>query len=174
MNQTLKVHLLYFKCDERAATTYLNGQTQGVEDDEDEHDVLEAGGVDHIPELVLVGVFGDVASQGASFKSVLHALTLPWWLGEKVGAKINKRTTDNRFIILPLKDFPFLIRIVNKNQRTFNQIEAQADCRHSTAGNFLERKTSCICSTHFLLWETLKRKEEWQLKLKKCIFSSYL
>lgn len=62
----------------RLSVTHLNGQTQGVEDDEDEHDVLEARGVDHVPELVLVGVLGDVAPQGPGFEGVLHALTLPW------------------------------------------------------------------------------------------------
>lgn len=59
--------------------TYLNSQTQGVEDDQDEHDVLKASRVDHIPELVLVGVFGDVAPQRTSFKSIFHTLTLWWW-----------------------------------------------------------------------------------------------
>lgn len=56
--------------------TYLDGQTQGVEDDQDEHDVLKASRVDDIPELVLVGVFGDVAPQRTSFKGVFHTLTL--------------------------------------------------------------------------------------------------
>lgn len=56
--------------------THLNGQTQGVEDDQNKHDVLKSSGVDHIPELVLVGVFGDVAPQRTSFESVFHTLTL--------------------------------------------------------------------------------------------------
>lgn len=60
-------------------TTHLNRQTQGVEDDQDKHDVLKSGGVDNIPELVLVGIFGDVAPHRASFKSIFHTLTL-WWL----------------------------------------------------------------------------------------------
>lgn len=57
-------------------STYLYGQTQGVEDDQDKHDVLKASRVDHIPELVLVRVFGDVAPQRTSFKSIFHTLTL--------------------------------------------------------------------------------------------------
>lgn len=60
-------------------TTYLNRQTEGVEDDQDKHDVFKSSGVDHIPELVLVGIFGDVAPQRTSFKSIFHTLTL-WWL----------------------------------------------------------------------------------------------
>lgn len=56
--------------------THLDSQTQGVKDDQDKHDIFEASGVDHIPELVLVGVFGNVATQGASFQSVFHTLTL--------------------------------------------------------------------------------------------------
>lgn len=61
--------------------TYLDGQTQGVEDDQDEHDILKASRVDDVPELVLVGVFGDVASQRTSFKGIFHTLTLWGWWG---------------------------------------------------------------------------------------------
>lgn len=56
--------------------TYLNSQTQRVENDQDKHDVLKASGVDHIPELVLVGIFGNVAAQRTSFQCVLHTLAL--------------------------------------------------------------------------------------------------
>lgn len=59
--------------------THLNGQTQGVDDDQDKHDVLKACRVDHIPELVLVRVFWDVAPQRTSFESIFHTLTLWWW-----------------------------------------------------------------------------------------------
>lgn len=40
---------------------YLHGQAERVEHNEDEHHVFEWRGVHHIPELVLVGVFGDVS-----------------------------------------------------------------------------------------------------------------
>lgn len=57
-------------------TVVLYGQTQCVEDDQNKHDVLEACGVDHIPELVLIWVFGNVATQRASFESVFYTLAL--------------------------------------------------------------------------------------------------
>lgn len=40
---------------------YLHGQAERVEHYEDEHHVFEGRGVHHIPELVLVGIFGDVS-----------------------------------------------------------------------------------------------------------------
>lgn len=45
-----------------ACEAHLHGQTDGVEKDECEHQVLKVGGVDHIPHLVLVRVLGDVAA----------------------------------------------------------------------------------------------------------------
>lgn len=59
-----------------ACGTHLHGQTDGVEKDECEHQVLKVGGVDHIPHLVLVRVLGDVAAQWTRLQSVLHTLTL--------------------------------------------------------------------------------------------------
>lgn len=56
--------------------THLHGQTDGVEKDEREHQVLEVGGVDHIPHLVLVRVLGDVAAQWTRLQGVLHTLAL--------------------------------------------------------------------------------------------------
>lgn len=44
---------------------HLHGQTDGVEKDECEHQVLKVGGVDHVPHLVLIRVLGDVAPQRA-------------------------------------------------------------------------------------------------------------
>lgn len=41
--------------------SYLHGQAERVEHDEDEHHVFERRGVHHVPELVLVWVFGDVS-----------------------------------------------------------------------------------------------------------------
>lgn len=55
---------------------YLHGQTQGVEHDEDEHDVLEASGVHHVPELVLVWVLGDVPEQRPGLEGIFHTLAL--------------------------------------------------------------------------------------------------
>lgn len=55
---------------------YLHGQAECVEHDEDKHHVLERRGVHHVPELVLVGVFGDVSSQGTCFQGVFNTLTL--------------------------------------------------------------------------------------------------
>lgn len=56
--------------------THLHGQTDGVEKNECEHQVLKVGGVDHIPHLVLVWVLGDVAAQRTSLEGILHTLTL--------------------------------------------------------------------------------------------------
>lgn len=56
--------------------THLHGQTDGVEKDEGEHQVLKVGGVDHVPHLVLVRILGDVATQRACLQSILHTLTL--------------------------------------------------------------------------------------------------
>lgn len=55
---------------------HLHGQTDGVEKDECEHQVLKVGGVDHIPHLVLVGILGDVATQWTGLQSIFHTLTL--------------------------------------------------------------------------------------------------
>lgn len=46
---------------------HLHGQTDGVEKDEGEHQVLKVGGVDHVPHLVLIRVLGDVATQWSRF-----------------------------------------------------------------------------------------------------------
>lgn len=59
-----------------ACETHLHGQTDGVEKDECEHQVLKVGRVDHIPHLVLVRVLGDVATQRTCLQSILHTLTL--------------------------------------------------------------------------------------------------
>ena len=56
--------------------SHLYGQAQRVEHDEHEHDVLKAGGVDHVPELVLVRVLGDVPPQRTSLECILHTLAL--------------------------------------------------------------------------------------------------
>lgn len=56
--------------------THLHGQTNGVEEDECEHQVLKVGGVDHIPHLVLVGVLRDVAAQRTGLQGIFHTLTL--------------------------------------------------------------------------------------------------
>lgn len=49
----------------RVHAAHLHGQTDGVEKDEREHQVLKVGGVDHVPHLVLIRVLGDVAAQRA-------------------------------------------------------------------------------------------------------------
>lgn len=46
---------------------YLNSQTERVEDDENEHDVFETSGIDHIPELILVMVLWNISPQWTSF-----------------------------------------------------------------------------------------------------------
>lgn len=56
--------------------TYLDSQSDGVEQDEDEHDVLEACGVDDGPELVLNRILWDVEFERLSLQSILHTLTL--------------------------------------------------------------------------------------------------
>lgn len=55
---------------------YLHSQADRVEHDEDKHDVLEGCGVHHVPELVLIGVFRDVAPQRSGLKRILHTLAL--------------------------------------------------------------------------------------------------
>lgn len=55
---------------------YLHGQAECVEHDEDKHHVFERRGVHHVPELVLVGVFGDISSQRTCFQGVFNTLTL--------------------------------------------------------------------------------------------------
>lgn len=64
----------------RSPRTDLHGQADGVEQDEDKHQVLKVGGVDHVPHFVLVLVLGDVPPQGPGLKGIFHALSL-----EKVG-----------------------------------------------------------------------------------------
>ena len=56
--------------------SYLHGQTDGVEQDEGEHQILKVGGVDHVPHLVLVLVLRNVPPQWTSLQGVLHTLTL--------------------------------------------------------------------------------------------------
>lgn len=56
--------------------TDLHGQADGVEQDEDEHQVFKVGGVDHIPHFVLVLVLGDVPPQGPGLEGVFHTLSL--------------------------------------------------------------------------------------------------
>lgn len=56
--------------------TDLHGQADGVEQDEDEHQVLKVGGVDHIPHFVLVLVLGYVPPQGPGLEGVFHTLSL--------------------------------------------------------------------------------------------------
>lgn len=56
--------------------SYLYRQADGVEHDEDKHDVLKGCGVHHVPELVLIGVFRDVAPQRSGLKCILHTLSL--------------------------------------------------------------------------------------------------
>lgn len=57
-------------------STDLHGQCDGVEQNQDEHDVLESRGIDDGPELVLNRVLWDVEFQRLSLQGVLHALTL--------------------------------------------------------------------------------------------------
>lgn len=59
-----------------APWTDLHGQADGVEQDEDKHQVLKVGGVDHVPHFVLVLVLGDVPPQGSGLEGVLHTLSL--------------------------------------------------------------------------------------------------
>lgn len=54
----------------------LNGQSDGVEQDQDEHDVFKSCGVDDGPELILDWILWDVKLQWLSLQSVLHTLTL--------------------------------------------------------------------------------------------------
>lgn len=66
--------------------TDLHGQADGVEKDEDEHQVFKVGGVDHVPHFVLVLVLGDVPPQGPGLEGIFHALSLgarqqEWWGG---------------------------------------------------------------------------------------------
>lgn len=57
-------------------STDLHSQCDSVEQNQDEHDVLEPRGIDDGPELVLNRVLGDVEFQRLSLQGVLHALTL--------------------------------------------------------------------------------------------------
>lgn len=68
----------------RPPWTNLHGQADGVEQDEDEHQVLKVGGVDHIPHFVLVLVLGYVPPQGPGFEGIFYTLTLGgrlWGMG---------------------------------------------------------------------------------------------
>lgn len=56
--------------------TYLHGQADGVQQDQNEHQVLKIGGVDHIPNFVLVLVFRDVSPQRPGFQGILYTLAL--------------------------------------------------------------------------------------------------
>lgn len=56
--------------------SHLDGQGDGVEEDEDEHEVLKGGRVDHGPDAVLAPVAWDVAAQRLRLQRVLHALPL--------------------------------------------------------------------------------------------------
>ena len=66
-------------------STDLHGQADGVEQDENEHQILEVGRVDHVPHFVLVLVLGDVPSQGSGLEGIFHTLSLE-------GTKENKST----------------------------------------------------------------------------------
>lgn len=55
---------------------YLHAQTQGVQHDQEEHEVLKVAGGDDVPHPVLVRVLRDVAPQGAGLEGVLHTLAL--------------------------------------------------------------------------------------------------
>lgn len=55
---------------------YLHGQADGVQQDQNEHQVFKVGGVDHVPHFVLVLVFRDVSPQGPGFQRVLDTLAL--------------------------------------------------------------------------------------------------
>lgn len=54
----------------------LNGQSDGVEKDQDKHDVFKSSRVDDGPELILNRILRDVKLQRLSLQSVLHTLTL--------------------------------------------------------------------------------------------------
>lgn len=56
--------------------TDLHGQADGVEQDKDEHQILEVGRVDHVPHFILVLVLGDVPSQGSGLEGIFHTLSL--------------------------------------------------------------------------------------------------
>lgn len=59
-----------------SADTHLHGQTDSVEEDECEHQILKVGGINHIPHLVLVGVLRDITTQRTGLQGILHTLTL--------------------------------------------------------------------------------------------------
>lgn len=56
--------------------SYLHSQTHGVEHNKEEHEVLKVAGGDNVPHLILVGVLGNITSQWAGLKSILHTLAL--------------------------------------------------------------------------------------------------
>lgn len=55
---------------------YLHAQADGIQHDQEEHEVLKVGGGHQIPYLVLVRVLRNVASQRACFQCILDTLTL--------------------------------------------------------------------------------------------------
>lgn len=58
------------------AETYLNGQSEGVSQNQHEHDVLKLTGVDDLPELQLGRVFRDVDLDRLSLQGVIDTLAL--------------------------------------------------------------------------------------------------
>ena len=61
---------------EKNQSSNLYSKADGVEQDEEEHEVFEQGGVDHLPRLVLPLVGGNVPSHRFRFQRVLDALSL--------------------------------------------------------------------------------------------------
>ena len=60
----------------RVLRRYLHAQAHCVQHDEEKHQVFKVAGGDDVPHPVLVGVFGNVAAEGAGLQSVLHTLPL--------------------------------------------------------------------------------------------------
>lgn len=56
--------------------TNLNSQSDGVEQDEDKHNIFKACGVDDGPEPVLNRILWNVEFKGLGLERILHALTL--------------------------------------------------------------------------------------------------
>ena len=55
---------------------YLNSQSEGVSQDQHEHDVFKLAGVDYFPEFELGWVFGNVNLYRLSFQGVVDTLAL--------------------------------------------------------------------------------------------------
>lgn len=70
MNNQLKV------CVKVYVETNLNSQSDGVEQDEDKHDIFKSSGVDDGPELVLNRILWDVEFEWLSLQRILDTLTL--------------------------------------------------------------------------------------------------